>query len=222
MATGDSANFLTRLKRVIPKRWFKIEAPNRDAVFGGITDALAWIYSLNAFVKLQTRLATATGQFIDLFSYDYLALTQRRRVAENDTVYAARVKKELLRERVTRAGMIGAITDFAGSTPTIIESWNPNDTGAWDRPQTAWDNGVSRWGDTDPLPGFAIIFPPEVVPGPPSRPGWDISRAAWDTNSTAWWDAPQNESYEDEAYAIINETKPTGTPGWVQFATASA
>lgn len=218
MATGDADDFLGRLKKLLPTRWFNVTAPIRDAVLGGISDALAWAYSLNAFVKLQERLGMATGQFIDLFAFDYLGLTIRRRVGELDAPFAARVKKEILRPRVTRAAMIEAITDFAGTPPTIIEPWNPSDTGAWDIPETAYDVGGARWGDTTPLPSALIIFPPEVVSGPPSIPGWDVPQAAWDTNSTAYFDAPQSESYEAEAYEVINETKPIGVPIWVQFA----
>lgn len=221
MATGDGADFLSRLKRELPTRWFNVTAPIRDAVLGGISDALAWTYSLNAFVKLQERLATATGQFIDLFCFDYLGLTIRRLLSETDTAFTARVKKEILRPRVTRAAMVEAITDFAGSAPQIFELWNPSDTGAWDQPRTCWDNGVSRWGDTTPLPAALIIFPSEKAQGLPAAPGWDVPRASWDQPSTVFYDAPSSESYEAEAYDLINKTKPTGVSVYVQFATAS-
>lgn len=135
---GTAADFLDRLKKLLPTRWWNVTAPRRDAVLGGISDALAWAYSLNVFVKAQERLSTATGQFIDLFAYDYLGLTIRRRVGEVDAAFAARVKKELLRPRVTRAAMYEALDDLTGRPPTIIEPWNTGDCGAWDVGTWAW------------------------------------------------------------------------------------
>lgn len=157
---GTSDDFLARLKRLIPTRWFNVTAPIRDAILGGIADATAWSYSLFAFVKAQTRLATATGQFIDLFAFDYLGLTIRRRDGESDALFAPRVQKEILRPRVTRAAMIEALTDLTGRAPIIVEPWNTGDTGAWDVGTWAWEG---------------------VQLGAVNGGGWDTGELAWDT-----------------------------------------
>jgi hypothetical protein len=44
-----------------------------------------------------------------------------RKAGECDATYDARVKKEILRERVTRSGMIKALTDLTGNAPLILE-----------------------------------------------------------------------------------------------------
>lgn len=130
MATGDSADILSRIKKLLPGGWFSSVATYRDAVLGAIGDVLAPTYSLIVSSKLQMRLATACGFFIDLWSYDYLGLEIVRRVGELDPAFRLRVQQEVLRERVTRNGMIKAMQDLTGQTPVILEPWNPGDMGA--------------------------------------------------------------------------------------------
>ena len=126
MATGDATDITGRLQRLLPARWFATPAPIRDAILGGIADALAWSYSAVAWARAQTRLLTAYGPLLDVWAYDYLGLTVTRRASETDAAFAPRVKKEVLRERVTNHGMKQALTDLAGTAPVVFEPWNPN------------------------------------------------------------------------------------------------
>lgn len=132
MTTGDAPDMLARIKRVVPSRWFAYVAPLRDAVLGGLSDQLAWVYSFIAYAKLQTRITTATDLWLDLIAADYFGLFIRRRVGEFDAAFMPRIKRELIRERVTRKGMAQALTDLTGSAPIIFEPWNTGDAGAWD------------------------------------------------------------------------------------------
>jgi len=77
MATGDSNDILTRVKMLIPFRWFSWVAPIRDAILGGLSDSMAWCYSWIVYAKQQSRIATSTGPFLDLISYDFLGRTCR-------------------------------------------------------------------------------------------------------------------------------------------------
>ena len=70
MATGDSNDIVTRVKMLIPFRWFSWVAPLRDAILGGLADSAAWCYSWLVYIKQQSRIATSTGPFLDLISYD--------------------------------------------------------------------------------------------------------------------------------------------------------
>lgn len=150
--TTPSASLADRIVRLLPSRWFSTPAPVRDAIIGGISDLLAWAWWLIGYAKAQTRLATASGIFIDIFAFDYLGLTITRRTGEVDPFYSARVGKELLRERVTRAGMAQAILDLTGSAPVIIEPWLGLDCGGW-------TTGVGSGA-----------FPPSRGAGEPARP----------------------------------------------------
>ena len=130
MATGDQADVAGRLRSLLPPSWFPQTAPNVNALLQAFASAGAFIYSLIAFAYLQIRLATASGVFLDVFAYDYLGLAIRRRKNEQDDHWRARIKREILRERVTRNGMAQALYDLTGSWPTIVEPWNPGDVGA--------------------------------------------------------------------------------------------
>jgi len=170
MATGDSNDILNRVKMLIPHRWFAWGAPLRDAILGGLSDSMAWCYSWIIYTKQQSRIATSTGPFLDLISYDFLGRHLFRK-GQTDDQYRARILAVILQERVTRAGMVKAINWLTGGNPKIFEPWNTNDAGAWTgpgpstytfkAPNFAWSNtagspGVGGWGSTD-LPEQAFM-----------------------------------------------------------------
>lgn len=144
MATGDSNDIVSRVKRLLPSRWFNATAPYRDAVLGGIADAMAWAYSNVGYVKAQSRLQTSVGFMVDLFAYDYLGTHLLRRPAEPDTAFIPRIQKEIFRERVTRKGMIQALTDLTGNAPIIIEPFFEPDCGGWSSRTT--NTIIPCWG----------------------------------------------------------------------------
>lgn len=129
---GDSADFQARLKRLLPTGWLSTDAPIANAVIGGLADGLAQIYGLITYLIAQTRIATATGLWLDLIAVDFFGSRLARATGETDTSLRTRIKRELLRERVTRAGMVAVLTDLTGSPPTIFEPWNTADTGGLD------------------------------------------------------------------------------------------
>jgi hypothetical protein len=129
---GDSPDMLARLKSLVPSGWFSWSlAPIRDVVFGGLADTLAKSYSLLSSVKAQTRIATASGWFLDLIAWDYFGARFVRRSGESDASFKPRVIEEILRPRQTRAAIIEALVDLTGRTPLIFEPWNPQDCGGY-------------------------------------------------------------------------------------------
>jgi hypothetical protein len=131
MATGDSNDMLSRLKSLIPGGWFADVAPIRDAVLGGISDSLAWIYGFILYAKLQTRLATATAPFLDIASLDFFGNALPRRNGESDAAFSGRIRNEIMRERQTRSAIVTAVTNLTGRAPIIIEPANPSDTATY-------------------------------------------------------------------------------------------
>ena len=129
--TADSASILIRLVRLLPSRWWSTPAPVRDAILGGASDVLAQAQAFFAFAAAQMRLSSAVGFWIDLFAFDYLGLTTQRQTGESDTAYAARVRAAITQERVTRSGMISALTTLTGKAPIIIEPFQGSDCGGW-------------------------------------------------------------------------------------------
>src|SRR5579885_1748109 len=102
--TGDQQDIVSRIKAVLPNGWFRDSTPILDGVLNGIGWALAGIYSLAGYARLQTRLATATDGFLDLISLDYFGLGLPRRPQEMDAPFRARIQAQLFLERATRRG----------------------------------------------------------------------------------------------------------------------
>jgi hypothetical protein len=127
---GDTADITSRVKGLIPKRWFKWVAPYRDAIIGGLSDGAAWGYGLIAYARAQTRLATAHGIWLDILSFDFLGRFLPRNSAQDDA-FRRIIRATILQERVTRAGMINAVATLTTHTPVIFEPWNTFDTGAY-------------------------------------------------------------------------------------------
>lgn len=139
-ATGSQANIVKRLASLIPPSWFSQASPTGHwwvgstdigALLQGFGNVASYIYNLTVLAKVQMRLLTSVGMFIDLWSYDRLGSYIQRKTGETDVVWKTRVAKEVVRIRVSRSGMYQAILDLTGNPPVIIEPWNTGDCGAW-------------------------------------------------------------------------------------------
>ena len=70
---GDTTDISARIKAVLPTRWFPDETPVLDSVLAGLASAWSSLYGLLATVRLQSRIATASDQFLDGASADFSA-----------------------------------------------------------------------------------------------------------------------------------------------------
>lgn len=129
--TGDLQDIVARLKATLPPRWFADSTPILDGLVTGLAASWSALYTMLAYVRSQTRLATATGSFLDRISGDFLGNRLGRRTAEPDQVYRQRIKAELLRERNTRTAITAALVDLTDRAPVIFEPTRPADTGGW-------------------------------------------------------------------------------------------
>lgn len=154
MATGDSNDILSRVKKLIPYGWFSSTAPIRDAVLGGMSDVTSSFYNLLVYAQQQARIATAGGPFLDIIAYDYLGRFLQRN-GESDEVFRNQILSTVLQERVTRAGMTGVMGKLTGNTPTIFEPWNPYDTGCY-QPGSA----IKYTFSTSTLGGSTTVYTP--------------------------------------------------------------
>src|ERR1700693_740690 len=119
MSVGSQDDFVSRLKTLLPNGWFADSSPVLDAVLNGFAYCLSLMYSLAAYAKLQTRLATATDGFLDLVGFDFFGFTLLRRSKEADPAYRVRIFQNLLREKATRKGIIKVLTDLTGQVPIV-------------------------------------------------------------------------------------------------------
>jgi hypothetical protein len=223
MTTGSSSDITSRVKGLIPKRWFKWVAPYRDAIIGGLSDAASLCYNLILYARAQTRLATAYGIWLDIFAYDFLGRTIMRNKLADDT-FRAIIRATILQERVTRAGMVKALMTLTGKTPSIFEPWNTFDTGAYSNASTPYGSmgygqGRGGYGSMN-LPGQTFIKVARGSPsGVPNVDGYGNVIAGYGAGSIEYVGPGTELSGVTDAmiYQLINMTKPTGSTCWVAF-----
>jgi hypothetical protein len=121
MAIGDQTDIFNRLKGLLPP-WYGDSSPNLDAnLKGGAGTALSFTYSFYKYAVLQTRIKTATGDFLDLISNDFFGTKLPRRTDENDASFRNRILARLLQEKATLNGMRQALYKLTGRYPIIYE-----------------------------------------------------------------------------------------------------
>ena len=131
MATGDTSDFLSRIKAVMPRGWFPDSTPILDGVLSGCAAGWSFCYAMIAFVRLQARRLTASGVFLDMLAFDFFRTFIVRRTNETDAAFSKRIGLEMFREKGTRAGLIKALTDLTGRAPAVFEPRYPLDTGGY-------------------------------------------------------------------------------------------
>lgn len=219
MATGDTADILTRVKALIPFRWFSSSAPLRDAIVGGLSDISAWCYSWIAFARQQSRLATSTGVFLDILAFDFLGRYLKRNSLSDDA-FRAKTKATILQERVTRSGMTNALTILTGTAPKIFEPWNTGDCGAYG---FAMGYGCAGCYGSLQFPGQAFIM--AMRPngqGVPNVAGYGDPQAGYGVGVGDYISQSQVSGpiTDNEIYAMADLTKPTGVIAWVDIVSA--
>lgn len=180
--TGSQDDILGRLKRLMPNGWFGPDGsfPAVEAALAGLGAAFARVYALYAFAKLQTRLATMTGGWLELAASDFFDNFKRLR-GEIDPRYGRRLRLEVFRDRNTRNAIDRAVYDLTGQHPDVFEAWRPGCCGGLDTPSFALDI-TGRLGDLTPRFETIISIPQPQNFGIPNWPGLDVSLAGLDAN----------------------------------------
>jgi hypothetical protein len=129
---GQIADILTRLRATLAP-WFPppAQSPVLQSVLTGQADQFNFIYQTLQFAANQTRIATATGGWLDLIAWDFFGARFIRRLGEVDSSFQVRIVKEILRPRQTRAAIAQMVTDLVGTAPIIYEPWNAGDNGGY-------------------------------------------------------------------------------------------
>ena len=158
--TGDADDMLSRLRAVLPPRWFGDTTPVLDSLLTGLATGWAILYSLLQMVVAQARIATASGSFLDMISTDFFGALLPRRPTELDDPFRLRIQQELFRERGTRAGLETILTELTGRAPVIFEPARSGDTGGYSTGGLGY--GVAGgWGSLAlPFQVFVTAFRP--------------------------------------------------------------
>lgn len=211
-------DMLARLKSLVPARWFAPAATNYTAITGALSDALQFAGDLIAYAKLQIRIATATGVWLDLAAYDYFGSRIQRSPGQSDAALRARIRAEVLRQRVTRAGMAAALTQLTGKAPAIFEPSQPIDAGSYGGPLCGY--GVAGgWGSLDfPAQAFMTVYRPGLQ-GVPGVAGYGASIGGYGAGSLSWTNPGDvaGQVTDQDIYDLITRTKPTGSLMWVRL-----
>jgi hypothetical protein len=173
--TGDLSDFTSRLWAVLPKRWFAEQSPNVEALLTSLATPWVWLYNLIGYVIAQTRLGTATDEWLDLIAIDYFGRTLGRKTNEANFSYRSRIQAALLQEAATRPAVESGLQALTGTQPAIFEPANCMDTGSYgaaagtdDIPCTGMAYGqAGGWGSLQlPLQFFVTTMrPPTPVVG---------------------------------------------------------
>ena len=188
MATGDQNDIVGRLKALLP-RWFSDSASLLSATLQGYASAAAFVYSLYAYAKQQTRIATATDGWLDMIAGDFFGSGLPRKAGQSDGSYRTSIQINLLRERGTRPGLEKVVQDITGIKPTVVEPMRALDTGGYGIRCGYGVAGAYRPAVAMPYVTFVKVYRPTVASG------LSVSDA--------------------DIYAAIDAVRPAGTVAWV-------
>ena len=215
--TGDQNDFYTRINSLLPSGWFADSSPIKSGVLNGLAEAHAFIYSLYAYAKLQTRIKTATDAWLDLIAFDYFGLALQRTTNQSDTSFRNRIIINLFRERATRNGLIKVLVYLTGRTPTIFEPLRPMDTGAYG---VAAETGYGVTGGYGsmllPFQAFVTAYRPTSA-GVPVVMGYSGTVGGYGVASKIEYASMSfiiMSVTDSDIYSAIDSVKPAATTVW--------
>lgn len=210
----DIACLLGRLKTVLPARWFSDASPILDAVLSGIASGWVGVFSLLDATSAQRRIRTASGIFLDIAALDYFGQGLTRRAAEVDSAYGVRIQQNLVRPRATRAGVVQALQDLTGRTPSVFEPRNPADTGGYNL-NMGYGLAGGYGSMTIPYQFFVRAYRPNSLPVS-NASGYVVGPGGYNTAPMFYADTAdfQGNISDAEIYANIAAVAPTTAIAW--------
>ncbi|WP_459987436.1 hypothetical protein [Komagataeibacter kakiaceti] len=127
--------FARRIRMLLPLGWFPAapatgeaeSAPVLNAMLQGFGCMFAWIWAMLAGTNDQTRLATMSDAFLDMFAADFFGATLTRGQGESDSAFRTRIEEALFPSLGTRPDVVNVITDETGAPGRVIEPRNAAD-----------------------------------------------------------------------------------------------
>lgn len=223
MSVGDQSDIFARLKAILPARWFGSPAdstPILDSVLQGIANVLAFAYSLYTFAKLQTRVMTATGGFLDMISADFFGTSLPRKTGQSDASYRALILANLFREKATRNAIVQALTNLTGIAPLIVEPTRPLDTGAYGVSISGYGVAGAYGSILLPFQAFVNAYRPQSTIGIANVAGYGISTAGYSQPSQAEYADSQallTDVTDADIFAAVDAVRPAATIVWTRI-----
>jgi hypothetical protein len=221
--TGDQSDIVARLKVVLPGGWFADETPLLDCVLAGLGCAWAWVYQTLQYVTAQTRIATATDVWLDVIARDYFGRRLVRRAGQADDPFRRRIMAELLRERGTRAAVIGVLKDLTGRSPIVFEPSRATDTGAYGAAGGGWSGlaygAAGGWGSLNlPFQFFVTAYRP-AGSGIAFVAGWGSGCGGYNKGAVEYGNLAmlQGQVTDVDINAAAASVLPIATTGWLRI-----
>lgn len=219
----DQAKILFNLKSVLPNWFGDAPTPILDAVLNGYAKNAETQYLSYMYVKLQTRIKTATDDNLDLISKDYFGDRLRRRQHESDDLYRKRILATLLQEKATYLGMRNALFLLTGFYPIIIE---PSGLGAAGMALDVAESGgldvAGVMGESMPYQCFITVFVGNESSmaqfGGLDTSGFALDVAGGGANNYLGEEYLIGTTVTDQdIYNLVNDVKVYGTICWVSI-----
>lgn len=219
MAKGDKNDFLNRLHALLPSGWFNDNSPILEGTLSACASSLAWCYTLYRYARQQTRLSTATDDWLDITACDFFGNSLSRPDGMDDDRFRIRIKTNLLRERGTRQAVIDILEMLTGNKPVVFEPSRPADTGAYGGPAIGYGAAGGYGSRCLPYQAFVSVSRPRGQ-GIPWVAGYGISTAGYSEPSRAQYVSKEMITgciTDAQIYAAIAAVKPEGTLVWVRI-----
>ncbi|MBW4091067.1 MAG: hypothetical protein HIU82_08160 [Proteobacteria bacterium] len=220
---GDSEDMLSRLRAVLPSRWFPDNAPILGALLQGLAWSWSWCFGLVTYVRAQTRIATATDVWLDVIAEDFFGGYLGRRSGEDDGGLRRRIKLELFRDHATRAALASALIDMTGRAPVIFEPARTADTGGYGGVATAGTGlgyGVAGgWGSLDlPFQCFVTAYRPNGS-GIAAVAGWGNPVGGYGVGALQYATLAmvQGQVTDTEIVSAVAAVMPAASIAWIQI-----
>lgn len=219
MSTGDQADILSRIKRLLPNWFGQLTAatPVLDGLLQGYAWALSQFYALYLYAKLQTRILTASDGWLDMISADFFGPALLRNANQSDDSYRSRIIANLFRPRATRQSIVLVLLQLTGRTPIIFEFLRPADTGGYSVGGVGYGVGGGYGSFAMPYQAFVHAFRP-MNTGIPNVNGYGQPAGGYSTPSQASYvDLSQiiGNVTDADIYAAIDSVRPAGVTLWV-------
>jgi hypothetical protein len=225
--TGDLVDIVLRLRSALPKRWFAEISPNLDALLGSIATPWVWLYKLIDYVVTQSRIATASDEWLDLIAVDYFGLDLRRKLGEADDLYRIRIHAALFRETATRAAIVGGLKALTAVEPVIFEPSNCRDTGGYGTrsgSSALQGSGLAYgraggWGSLNLPYQFFVTAARPVVPGIALLAGYNTPNGGYCGGSIGYVSISRlpGRVTDEEIQRAVSALLPLNAVAWMQI-----
>ena len=141
---GAVGTHVARLVALLPP-WFPSAAPGLTAILSGPGYVLSFIYQTLQYARMQLRIRSAYGGWLDMISYDLYGYNLPRG-AMADAQFKAAILAALFPVANTRSAIITNVTTLTGLAPLVWYPWNPSDMGGYGTGLMGYGNANANYG----------------------------------------------------------------------------